>query len=478
MRANAAHIEAVRLELTPHLGPRVSAAEHLRKSHAGGESFHTGSMPDLVVQAASTEDVVRVVNACRNHGVPLIPFGAGTSLEGQLDAAFGGVSLDLSGMNAVLEINDDDLDCRVEAGVTREQLNAALRDRGLFFPLDPGANATLGGMAATRASGTNAVRYGTMAEATLGLLVVTPSGEIVRTGGRARKSAAGYDLTRLYIGSEGTLGIITELQLRLSGVPEKIVAGLCQFPRLDAAVSAVTHILQHGIGLARIELLDRLQMRACIAYSKLEDLTDADTLFLEFHGGPQTVAEQVTTVADICVAHGGSALQYAETAEARTKLWTARHKAYWAGRSLMPGCESFATDACVPISRLTDCIMEARAAAESVGLNAPIVGHVGDGNFHMLVLYDPSDVHERRRANTLCDRVAEIALAHGGTISGEHGIGLHKKAALLSEHGAGVGVMALIKQALDPLNIMNPGKMLPDPPADLQAVRRRHGSSA
>ena len=462
MRPRAEQIEALAGELATHLGARVSAAEYVRKSHAGGESFHTAAIPDLVVHAASTEDVVRVVNTCRKYRVPLIPFGAGTSLEGQLDAASGGVSLDLTGMNAVLEINDSDLDCRVEAGVTREQLNAAIRDRGLFFPLDPGADATLGGMAATRASGTNAVRYGTMAEATLGLLVVTPAGEIIRTGGRARKSAAGYDLTRLYIGSEGTLGVITELRLRLFGVPETIAAALCQFPDLNSAVSAVTEILQHGIGPARIELLDRMQMGACIAYSKLEGLMDADTLFLEFHGGPQAVAEQVASVADICAAHGASSLQHAETAEARTKLWTARHKAYWAARSLVPGSEGYATDACVPISHLNACIMEARAAAAAAALVTPIVGHVGDGNFHMLILYDPNNSDERRRANLLCQRVAEIALSHGGTISGEHGVGLHKRAALKCEHGAGVTVMSAIKKTLDPHNIMNPGKMFCD----------------
>lgn len=462
MRASAAQIEAVTLDLSHQLGSRVSAAEHMRKAHAGGESFRTASMPDLVVQATCTADVVRVVNACSKHGVPLIPFGAGTSLEGQLDAAFGGVSLDLSGMNAVLEINENDLDCRVEAGVTREQLNAAIRDRGLFFPLDPGANATLGGMASTRASGTNAVRYGTMAEATLGLVVVTPGGEVIHTGGRARKSASGYDLTRLYIGSEGTLGIITELRLRLYGIPEKIVSALCQFPDLDNAVSAVTAILQHGVAPARIELLDRVQMRACIAYSKLEELKEADTLFLEFHGGPQAVAEQLTSVADICAVHGASALQHAETTEARTKLWTARHNAYWAARSLVPGCEGYATDACVPISRLGACIVEARAAAASVALTTPIVGHVGDGNFHMLILYDPTNADECTRANLLCHRVADIALSHGGTISGEHGIGLHKRAALKSEHGGAVAIMSEIKKALDPGNIMNPGKMLPD----------------
>lgn len=459
MRATASQIDAVTATLADHFGSRLSRSRSVREAHAGGEAFRASAPPDLVVQALSTEDVVRVVNACRDNGVPLIPFGAGTSLEGQLDAVRGGVSLDLTGMNAILEINAGDLDCRVEAGVTREQLNASLRDSGLFFPLDPGANATLGGMAATRASGTNAVKYGTMAEVALGLLVVTPAGQVIHTGGRARKSAAGYDLTRLFIGSEGTLGVITELRLRLFGAPEKIVSGLCQFPRLEDAVSAVTMILQHGIGPARIELLDAVQMGACISYSNLEDLDAADTLFLEFHGGPRSVAEQVEAAAEICADHGGTALRRAETPEERSKLWTARHKAYWAARSLKPGCESFATDACVPVSSLGRCIEEARAAAMATGLTVPIVGHVGDGNFHMLVLYDPGSEEERRRANHLCDRIAEIAIAHGGTISGEHGIGLHKRAALELERGEAVPFMAQIKSALDPANIMNPGKI-------------------
>lgn len=459
MSVPSSRVTAVASALADHFGDRLSRARSVLDAHAGGEAFRASAPPDLVVHAKCTDDVVRVVKACREYGVPLIPFGAGTSLEGQLDAVQGGVSLDMTGMNSVLEINAADLDCRVEAGVTREQLNGELRDRGLFFPLDPGANATLGGMAATRASGTNAVKYGTMAEVTLGLVVVTTSGEVIRTGGRARKSAAGYDLTRLMIGSEGTLGVITELNLRLFGVPDRIASGLVQFPRLNDAVDAVTAILQHGIGPARIELLDAVQMGACIAYSKLQGLRAADTLFLEFHGGPRSVAEQVELAAAICADHGGSDLQFADTPEERTRLWTARHKAYWAARSLKPGCESFATDACVPVSHLGPCIEDAQAAARASGLTVPIVGHVGDGNFHMLILYDPASAEERNRANDLCGRIAEIAVAHGGTISGEHGVGLHKRAALEMERGAAVPFMAQIKSALDPDNIMNPGKI-------------------
>lgn len=459
MNASTSRIAAVASALRDHFGDRLSSARSVLEAHAGGEAFRASAPPDLVVHANCTDDVVRVVSTCREHGVPVIPFGAGTSLEGQLDAVQGGVSLDMTGMNAILEVNEADLDCRVEAGVTREQLNAELRDRGLFFPLDPGANATLGGMAATRASGTNAVKYGTMAEVTLGLVVVTAAGEVIRTGGRARKSAAGYDLTRLMIGSEGTLGVITELNLRLFGVPERIASGLVQFPRLNDAVDAVTAILQHGIGPARIELLDAVQMGACVAYSKLESLRAADTLFLEFHGGPRSVAEQVELAAAICADHGGSDLRFADTPEERSRLWTARHKAYWAARSLKPGCESFATDACVPVSHLGQCIEDAQAAARGSGLTVPIVGHVGDGNFHMLVLYDPASAEERDRANALCGRIAEIAVAHGGTISGEHGVGLHKRAALEMERGAAVPFMAQIKAALDPDNIMNPGKI-------------------
>jgi D-lactate dehydrogenase (cytochrome) len=347
----------------------------------------------------------------------------------------------------------------VEAGVTREQLNAEIMGQGLFFPLDPGANATLGGMAATRASGTNAVRYGTMRDVALGLTVVTAQGTVIKTGGRARKSSAGYDLTRLYVGSEGTLGIITEVQLRLFGIPETIAAASVQFQELSHATAAVQIILQLGIPLARIELLDALQMKACIAYSKLSDYSERASLFLEFHGSPASVADQVAQVEAIVREFEALPFRWATATEDRTALWTARHNGYWAARALAPGKESFATDACVPISRLADCIDACQALAQDSGLLTPIVGHVGDGNFHMLVLHDANDPAELARAEALSLAVAREAIARGGTCTGEHGIGLHKKQLLREEHGDAVDVMATIKRALDPVGIMNPGKM-------------------
>jgi D-lactate dehydrogenase (cytochrome) len=419
-----------------------------------------------VLFATSTQDVADAVRICAAHGLPVIAHGAGTSLEGQLSAIRGGLSLDLTGMDRVLDVNAADLDVRVEAGVTREALNAELRDHGLFFPLDPGANATLGGMAATRASGTNAVRYGTMREVTLGLTVVTAAGEVIRTGTRARKSAAGYDLTRLYVGSEGTLGIITELSLRVFGIPEQIASAVVQFERLDHTVEAVMLLMQMGLPLARIELMDPLQMEACIRYSKLEGLEARPTLFLEFHGSPAAVAEQVDAVRAVVADFGGGTLQFATLTEDRNRLWKARHNAWFAAKALRPGAEAFATDACVPISRLADAIAEARVEAEAAGLVAPIVGHVGDGNFHMLLLFDPGSAEERARAEALSGRIADIAIRLGGTATGEHGIGLHKLSAMESEHGAGaLAVMASLKRALDPLGILNPGKTVPLPPA-------------
>ncbi len=447
--------------LSARFGDRLATGAAVRAAHGRGEGLHDVMPPAAVVFAQSTGDVADVVRVCRDFRVPLIPFGTGTSLEGQIQAIHGGVSLDLSGMDRVLAVNAADLDCRVEAGVTREALNAQLRGEGLFFPLDPGANASLGGMAATRASGTNAVRYGTMRDVTLGLTVVTPNGDVIKTGGRARKSAAGYDLTRLYIGSEGTLGVITELQLRLFGVPETIAAAVCAFESLGGAIDAVVTIMQLGVPLARIELLDAEMMRACIGHSRLTGMAAVPTLFLEFHGAPAGVAEQVQQVADVTAQHGGGDLRWADRQEDRTALWTARHNAYWAARSLKPGCEAISTDACVPISRLAEAILETRAEADAAGLVAPVVGHVGDGNFHMLVLFDPADAAERARAEVLGDSIARRALRLGGTISGEHGVGLHKLGVMAAEHGGGLDVMRALKAALDPLGIMNPGKLLP-----------------
>jgi len=364
-------------------------------------------------------------------------------------------------MSRVLEVNAADLDCRVQAGVLREQLNAELRDTGLFFPIDPGANATIGGMASTRASGTNAVRYGTMRENVLGLTVVTPDGRIVRTGGRARKSSAGYDLTRLFVGAEGTLGVITEIQLRLYGMPESICAAVCQFGTLEGAVQTVISAMQQAIPVARIELLDDVQMDACIRYSQLEGYAVKPTLFFEFHGSESAVAEQSGALQAIAAEFGGSAFERATRPEERNRLWKARHAAYYAAKAMFPGKDVFATDACVPISRLADCLLETKADADATGLVAPIVGHVGDGNFHLCVPYDARDPADRAKAEGLARRISLRAIAMGGTCTGEHGIGIHKLDALVAEHGEAVDLMRTIKRALDPHNIMNPGKTVP-----------------
>lgn len=449
--------------LRAHFGDRISTSYELRKSHGSGEGFHSGDqLPYAVVFVRSNEDVAYTDRQCAATRTPIIPFGVGTSLEGQLAAVRGGVSLDLSQMDKVLSVSAEDLDCRVEAGVTREALNLMIRDQGLFFPLDPGANASLGGLASTRASGTNTVRYGTMRELTLGLTVVQADGSIIRTGGRARKSSAGYDLTKLFIGSEGTLGIITELQIRLFGIPEAFSAAVCQFQTLKGATTTAMEAMQIGVPLARIELLDELQMKACIAYSKLENLAEAPTLFLEFHGTPNAVAEQVETIRELAAANNGGTFRWASTQEDRSKFWAARHNAYWAARALAPDKYSFATDACVPISHLAEVIDACRAKAAESGLISPVTGHFGDGNFHLLILFDNYDSDEGKRAEQLVQDVAEIALQYGGTISGEHGIGLHKRKLMQAEHGDALMTMRAIKQALDPHDILNPGKMLPE----------------
>jgi D-lactate dehydrogenase (cytochrome) len=442
-------------------GERAVTSHAVREQHGHGEGLADAALPDVVVFPESNEEVAAIVRLCAAARVPVIAFGVGTSLEGHVAALYGGVCLDLSRMNRVLEVNAADLDCRVQAGVTREQLNAELRGTGLFFPIDPGANATLGGMASTRASGTNAVRYGTMRENVLGLTIVTADGSIVRTGGRARKSSAGYDLTRLMVGSEGTLGIITEVQLRLYGVPEAISAAVCQFPDLAAAVDTVIETMQLGVPVARIELLDDVQMGACIRYSKLEGFDDKPTLFFEFHGTDAGVKEQAETVEQLAREHGGSAFEWATRPEDRSRLWKARHNAYYAALALAPGRQGFATDACVPISRLTECVMETRAEVDASGLLAPIVGHVGDGNFHLVVLFDPNDAAERARAEALAKSVSLRAIRMGGTCTGEHGIGIHKLDALVAEHGESVALMRAIKKALDPDDILNPGKTVP-----------------
>jgi D-lactate dehydrogenase (cytochrome) len=444
--------------LTARFGDRFSASQALREQHANTLTWLGCEPPDAVLFAETEAEVSEVVKLCAAARVPVIPFGTGTSLEGHVNAPFGGVSLDLSRMNRILAVHDADLDCVVEPGVTRKALNAHLRDLGLFFPVDPGADASLGGMAATRASGTNAVRYGTMRDAVLGLSAVLADGSVIRTGGRARKSAAGYDLTRLLIGSEGTLGIITSLTLKLYGIPETILSAVCPFASLEGACNATIAALQMGFPLARIELADEVQIRACNAYSHL-NLPEAPTLFLEFHGTPAGAREQVEAFAEIARTEGGGEFRWAERPEDRTKLWQARHDAYWAARALKPGAEVLSTDVCVPISALAACVGATRRDIDTLGLLAPIVGHVGDGNFHVLPLIDPADPAERRKVQAFLDRLIERTLGFGGTCTGEHGVGQGKISYLAAEHGAGVEVMIAIKKALDPLNILNPGKI-------------------
>lgn len=439
-------------------GERFSLSQALREQHANTLTWLKREPPDAVLFAETEAEISEIVKLCAEARVPVIPFGTGTSLEGHVNAPFGGLSLDLSRMNRILAVHEADLDCVVEPGVTRKALNDHLRGSGLFFPVDPGADASLGGMAATRASGTNAVRYGTMRDAVLGLSAVLADGSVIATGGRARKSSAGYDLTRLLIGSEGTLGIITRLTLKLYGIPETILSAVCPFASIEGACNATIAALQMGLPLARIELADEVQIRACNAYSHLS-LPEVPTLFLEFHGTPSSAREQVETFAEIARAEGGGEYRWAERPEDRSKLWQARHDAYWAARGLRPGAEVLSTDVCVPISALAACVGATRQDIDRLGLLAPIVGHVGDGNFHVMPLIDPANQEERRKVQAFLDRLVERALAFGGTCTGEHGVGQGKINYLVAEHGAGVPVMAAIKKALDPLNILNPGKI-------------------
>jgi D-lactate dehydrogenase (cytochrome) len=441
------------------LGDRFTLAAAVRAQHGKDESYHAAAPPDAVAFVRSTEEVQAVVKACAEHRVPVIPFGTGTGLEGHVAALHGGVTIDLSPMNRILAVHEGDLDVQVEAGVTRKQLNAHLRDSGLFFPIDPGADASLGGMAATRASGTNAVRYGTMRENVLGLTVVLSDGSVIKTGGRARKSAAGYDLTRVFVGSEGTLGVITEVTLRLYGIPQAMSAAVCAFPTIEDAVNTVIETIQSGIPVARIELLDEVQLDAINRYSKL-DYAVQPTLFFEFHGTEAGVMEQVEMVKAITAEHGGSAFRWATQAEDRNKLWQARHNAYYAALALRPGAKGWATDVCVPISRLADCISETKREIRESKMLAPLVGHVGDGNFHLTYVIDPSDPAEMETAQRLNERMVHRALAMGGTCTGEHGVGYGKIDFVEAEHGPAVDAMRRIKRAFDPDNIMNPGKIL------------------
>ena len=446
-------------ELKEHFGDRLSEAMAVRERFGKDESFHPSAPPDAVITPHSTEEVSAIVRTCARHRVPVIPYGTGTALEGQVAALQGGVSINLQEMNQVVEVHAEDLDVVVQPGVTRKQLNNHLHDNGLFFPVDPGADASIGGMTACRASGTNAVRYGTMRENVLALTVVLADGRVIRTARRARKSAAGYDLTRLFVGSEGTLGVITEITLRLYGIPEAISSAVCTFPDVDSAVNTVIATIQYGVPVARIELLDEVQIDAINRYSKT-DLALAPTLFLEFHGTEQGVAEQAGIVQELAAESGGSDFKWSANTEERNRLWQARHDAAYACKALQPDGQIWATDVCVPISRLAECIRETQRDIRDSKLVAPIVGHVGDGNFHLCLLVGKDDAAEHQRAQQLHERMVMRALAMGGTCTGEHGVGYGKMDFLVAEHGEAVSVMRSIKQALDPDNIMNPGKIV------------------
>ena len=447
-------------KLAASFGEHFTLNESTRDEHSHGESYPHGPIVEGVLFARSTDMVADAVKICAEYQIPVIPHGVGSSLEGHLVPVNGGISIDLTEMNQVVEVNGEDFDCLVQAGVSREQLNHELRHQGLFFPIDPGANASIGGMTSTRASGTNAVRYGTMKDVVMGLTVVTASGQIMRTGGRAKKSSAGYDLTRLMVGSEGTLGIVTEIRLRLFPIPEQISAAVCAFPSIEDAANCVVECMQMGIPLARVELLDKDQMQACINYSKLQGFDAVPTLFFEFHGSEAGVAEQVSLVEEIAAGNSGGEFRWATTQEARNELWAARHKAYFAAINIKPGWTAITTDVCVPISRLADCIAEANNKAREAELITAIVGHVGDGNFHVLILCDPDDQAMEDKGYAYASELVQLAISMGGTCTGEHGVGLRKKKYLPIELGEeAVQMMGVIKQAMDPQNIMNPGKI-------------------
>jgi D-lactate dehydrogenase (cytochrome) len=457
---NPAAIKAVIAALTAAFGNRVVTSQAVREQHGNTVTWIANQPPDVVVYPQSTAEVQQIVRICSVNRVPIIPFGVGTSLEGHVNAPRGGVSIDFRDMNKVLAVHAEDLDCIIEPGITRKALNEQLRDSGLFFPIDPGADASLGGMAATRCSGTNAVRYGTMKDNVIALKVVLANGEVIDTARRAKKTSAGYDLTRLIVGSEGTLGVITQLTLRLSGIPEAISGGTCPFPSVEACCKTAIHTIQSGIPIARIELLDALQVRACNLHSKL-DLPETPMLFLEFHGTEASVAEQSRRFGEIAAEFGGGPFTWTTRPEERTRLWEARHHAALSNFTLRPGASMVPTDVCVPISRLAECVTETQRDIEESRILAPIVGHVGDGNFHLTLLIDMDDADEVKRAKALSERLVERALAMDGTCTGEHGVGQGKMKYMAAEYGAAaLAAMASIKRALDPQNIMNPGKIV------------------
>ncbi|POO57759.1 FAD-binding oxidoreductase [Agrobacterium rosae] len=455
---NEAGIAAVLEVLKQQLGDKLQTGQSFREQHAHTTTYLTTQLPDGVVFAETTDDVKTVVKACAQHKVPVIAFGVGSSLEGQVNAPRGGISVDFTRMNRIIAVNAEDLDVTVEPGVTREQLNTYLRDTGLFFPIDPGANASIGGMASTRASGTNAVRYGTMKDNVLALTVVTANGEEIRTGRRARKSSAGYDLTRLFVGAEGTLGLITSVTLRLQGIPEKIAGGVCTFDTVKAACDAVIMTVQMGIPVARMELLDEVQIRACNAYSGLS-YEEKPTLFLEFHGTEETTALQSQQFSEIVAECGGGEFRWTGDAQERAKLWKARHDAYWASKALAPDLDVLSTDVCVPISRFAECVTQTQQDIIDNGMLAPIVGHAGDGNFHVLVLFDGKDAASVANTEAFVARLNRRAISMDGTCTGEHGIGQGKMSFLAEEVGNALDTMVAIKRSLDPDNIFNPGKL-------------------
>ena len=444
------------------LGDRVSTSESVREHHSHGESWHAPGLPDAVVFPQSTEEVAAIVKICAGQRTPIVPFGMGSSLEGHVNAIHGGVSIDLTRMTRVLRLSPEDLDITVEAGLTRLKLDAHLKNTGLMFPIDPGADATLGGMAATRASGTTAVRYGTMRDNVLGLTVVLADGRVIKTGGRARKSSSGYDLTRLFVGSEGTLGVITELTLRLYGRPEAVRAAVCPFESMQGAADTVIQTIQLGIPVARIEIIDEAQLRVVNAYSKTS-YPLAPTLFFEFHGTSDVAVEdQIRAVEEIAKEHGAKGFKWAASLEDRNTLWQARHNAYYATVASRPGARAWTTDICVPISHLAECILETQADLQEAKVIAPLVGHAGDGNFHLIIMLNPDDQQEFATITRISERLVQRALRLGGTCSGEHGVGFGKLKYLEAEHGAALDVMRSIKRALDPGNLMNPGKLIPE----------------
>ena len=447
-------------DLRDLLGNRLSTGQSVREIHGRDEAYSTPALPDAVAFPKSTGEVSAIMKICSAHKVPVVPFGIGTSLEGHVIPIRGGISMDTSQMNKVMEIHESDLDAVVQPGVTRTQLNDKLRATGLMFTVDPGADATLGGMASTRASGTNTVRYGTMRENVLALEVVLPDGRVIHTGSRARKSSAGYDLTHLFVGSEGTLGIITELTVRLFGRPDTELSATCAFETIDDAVNTVIMAIQMGIPMARIELLDEVQMKGMNIFNPNLNLPEKPHLFLEFHGSEAGVKEQVDMFQSVAEEFGVSGFDWATKLEDRERLWQARHNAYYAGKSLRKGCEGVVTDCCVPISALADCIARTKEMIVESGMIAPIVGHVGDGNYHLLILIDPENTDEIARAKQLASDVNRTALSFGGTVTGEHGVGTGKMKYMAEEHGEAYLLMAQLKRSIDPLNIMNPGKLV------------------